>query len=85
MLTDNTVSNPKMHTICIQRHGADMIYTMYIVHVMSTHTRTIVVILCTLRCQCTCSYTTSPSVGCGGGGMGGGTCDVAVSIVTTSY
>ena len=62
-----------------------MIYTMYIVHVVSTHTRAIVVILCTLRCQCTCSYTTSPSVGCRGGGTEGGTCDVAVSTVTTSY
>ena len=57
-----------------------MIYTMYTVHVMSTHTRAIVIILCTLYCQCTSSYTTPPSVG-----MEGGTCDVAVSIVTTSY
>ena len=62
-----------------------MIYTMYTLYVMLTHTRAIVVILCTLSCQCTCSYTTSPSVGCGGGGMEGGTCGLAVSIVTTSY
>ena len=62
-----------------------MIYIMYTVHVMSTYTRAIIVKVCTLHCQCTCSYTTSPSVGCGGGGSEGGTCDVAVSIVTTSY